>query len=127
MVGLREAWELVARGQVVVAQWGVHGVREENLVVHIDVLLDGLVWVQRRQFTFNDGLRTSDRRLHEVLVHFELRAILLHALEVRLAGEVLDDLEFLVPFAHGSGVVAKEWANSLAHSFKVRYFNLFVT
>lgn len=45
VVRLRVARELVTRCQVFEARGSVHSIREEDLVVDVDVLLNGLVWI----------------------------------------------------------------------------------
>ena len=95
------------------------------MIVDVHVLFYRLIRIQRSKFSFNYSLCARDSRIHEVLVHFELSSVLLNSLEKCLTREVFYDLIFFVPFAHCSGVVAKERANSLTNSFKVRYLNLF--
>ena len=88
------------------------------------MLSDGLVGVQRGKFALDDGLCTLDGCVNEVLVHFLVCTVFLHALEVRFAGEGLHDLELFVPITHGRGVIAIERRDGLADTLKVGNLNL---
>ena len=82
VICLCEAGELVRRGEVFVGEGRVYRVREEYLIVDVDVLLNILVRIERSQLALNDGRGPLDGSFDEVLVYFELRAFLLHPLEV---------------------------------------------
>jgi len=117
VVGLREGWELIARSQVLVTERSVDSVGEKDLVVDVDVLLDGLVRVERGELAFNNGLGPLNGSFHEVLVHFKLCSVFLDSVKVGFRWEVLNNLELFVPVTHRSWVVPEQWANRLVYSF----------
>ena len=123
VVGLRIAWERIARGQIFVGGGEVNGVREEDLVVDVDMLLHGLVRVQRRQLSFDDGLCTSGGRLQEVGVDLVDCSLLLDPLVDVFSWELVHDLELFVPVTHRFGIVAKQRRNRLAQVVCTRYFD----
>ena len=108
MVRLGVAWERVAGGEVPVRCWEIDGVREENLVVDVDVLLNGLVWIQGSELALDNGLCPRCSSLQEVCIHLLDRSLLLDPLHHILSRELADNLILFIPVAHLFGVVAEE-------------------
>ena len=59
MVCLSKTRERVAGGKVSIRCWKIDCIREEDLIVNINVLLHWLVGIQRGELAFYDGLGTS--------------------------------------------------------------------
>ena len=124
VVCLGEAGELICWGEIFVACWCVYCIREEYVVVNVDVLLHWFIWVQRCQFPLNYSLSSSDGCVGKVLVHFHVGAILLHSVHVRIRVESFDGLEFFVPISVLLWIVAMSWGDGLADTFRWGYFDL---
>ena len=119
MVGLRVAGELLGRGAVTVAKGSVHGVREEDVIEDVDVLLDGLVRVKRQNLAFDYCLRTLLCCIQKVLVHFERGAFFLDSHQVGIAVKGAYNLELFIPLTDLFWVKAMQRNCCLADTLKV--------
>ena len=85
---------------VLVGGWAVNRETEENLIVDVDVLAEGLVGIQRLDFTFDKSSGSSSGSLCKVSINFGDSSISLHSLDKVLTREVLDNLELFIPVMH---------------------------
>ena len=46
VVCLSEAWELLSRSEIFIGKGRVNSIREEDMVVDVDMLSDRLIWIQ---------------------------------------------------------------------------------
>lgn len=89
------------------------------MIVDVDVLFDGLIWIQRSHFTVDNCCGTLYRCIDELLIQFDDCAVLLNSLEIRLARERLKSLELFVPLVVELRVKAKHRVDRLPDALKV--------
>ena len=97
------------------------------MIVDVDVLSDGLIWIQRGHFAIDYRRGTLYRCLDELLIQFDDCAVLLNSLEVRLARERLKSLELFVPLVVELWVEAEHRIDRLPDALEVGHLNLLLT
>ena len=105
-------------GVVFVARGLINSKTEEDLVVNVDMLAKGLIWVQRLYLAFNKSHGTGGRSSSKVCVDIRNSSVSLHSLNEVLAGEVLHNLELFVPVVHLLGVDTIQRHNRLAEGVR---------
>lgn len=105
-------------GVVFVARGLINSETEEDLVVNVDMLAKGLIWVQRLNLAFNKSHGTGSRSSSEVCVDIRYSSVSLHSLNEVLTGEVLHNLELFVPVVHLLGVDTIQRNNRLAEGVR---------
>jgi hypothetical protein len=116
MVRLSVGRVAIDRCGVFVVGGAIYSKTEENLVVNVNVLAEGLVGIQRLNFTFDQSHSTCCGSFNEITVNFGYSSVPLHSLDKVFAWEVSDNLEFLIPVVHLLRIDAVEGHNCLTES-----------
>jgi len=122
MISLCPGWVLIRWRQILERIVRIDGEREENEVVHEDLLLLLFSWIQGRNTALNDCNSAFSCCVQEIVVNFWNCSISLSALGHIFFWEVLDYLILLIPVTNTFGIKAKERVDNLAKSSLGTYF-----
>lgn len=122
MISLCPGWILIRWRQILERIVRIDGEREENEVVHEDLLLLLFSWIQGRNTALNDCNSAFSCCVQEIVVNFWNCSISLSALGHIFFWEVLDYLILLIPVTNTFGIKAEERVDNLAKSSLGTYF-----
>ena len=120
-------WRVVFfSSQISVWSRAINSIREEDLVVDINMRPQWFIWVQCLQLAINNCNRSLSRRLHEVIVSLGYIPINLEPLHEVFTSNGFKDLELFIPVPWVLGIKTVKWNKSLAHFIRSWNFDFLV-
>lgn len=124
MVGLSPTWIALTCRKILETVNHIQGETEEYVIIHINLLLFLLIWIQWRKISLDDCNSSLLCCQQEIAIDFLNGSISLSSLGHVVLREIFDYLILLVPVSNSFWVEAIKWAYYFTQLILVRNFSL---